>query len=754
MTLFLAANILVGIFYIILGLIGHFRGQGSRSNNIFFGLSICMSGLTFSNAFMNASDTASDAWIWHLTGMFFWAVVYPLMLWVVLELATDHKLSPKKAIAGIAAIAVAVVALSALPEFGGGVRLVKTSLGWARDFTGMGYWPWAGIAYSMTSFGFILTLLFRWYKKTGRAGEKRQAMWLLVTGLIALAVAAYNIKVINPAGDVPSKPWTPHFLGLFWAVGFVVGMWKFKLMPGMPSMAMKEVLSAIQDGIVFLNSDGVITEANLRVKTILGVDPARLIGRQIVDIKEFKPVMSIISGDSPRFDTELNVFNSDGVQIPVNVVATRVKDDHGQFKGTVVVVQDLRSTRELVEAKRLESLAIMSAGIAHDFNNLLTVAGGYLELCLKGLDREKAARQRGYLIEASFALAQARSLTGQLMTFSRGGDPVRRNVSLERLVEESAGLVLAGTSVALLKETESGLWPVCVDPVQTGQVFNNLLLNAVQAMPSGGTIIIRQANLPGQNGCPDMVRVEIEDTGCGIPESIIHRVFDPFFTARKGGTGLGLASVKSIINRHGGRISVESSVGQGSLFTVDLPRGSAPDFGQTVLVNAVSASNGRVLVMDDIESVRRVAVEMLCAIGYDADSVEDGDEAVRVIKIKSDEGMPYDIVILDVTVPGGTGGIAALSSIKRVQPNIGTVVSSGYSAGSELADFKNCGFDSALPKPYTLENLAAAVSCAMDLHKSRITGRNRTISQWVKRDRIQKAEGPDAVDGIDRCDPS
>jgi nitrogen-specific signal transduction histidine kinase/ActR/RegA family two-component response regulator len=430
---------------------------------------------------------------------------------------------------------------------------------------------------------------------------------------------------------------------------------------------------------------------------------------------------AIIDG-FPKCDVEAEIVNSDGVQIPVRIVSTKICDDDGHYKGTVVVFQDLRSTRELVEAKRQESLAIMSAGIAHDFNNLLTVAGGYVELCQKGLDHGKSSRQTGYLGEASFALAQARSLTGQLMTFSRGGDPVRRNVSVERLVEESAGLVLAGTSVALVKQIEPGLWPVCVDPVQTGQVFNNLMLNAVQSMTSGGTLTTRLTNLRGDGGCPDMVRIQIEDTGCGIPQSIIERIFDSFFTARKGGTGLGLASVKSIINRHGGSISVQSTVGRGSIFTVDLPRGSTPDFSQTILVNTVSASNGRVLVMDDVDSVRRVAVEMLRAIGYDADSVEDGDQAVRVVKSRSDEGIPWDVVILDVTVQGGTGGIAALADIKRVQPNIGTVVSSGYSEGAELSDFKGCGFDSRLPKPYTLENLATAVAGAMEKHKSRITG--------------------------------
>ncbi len=374
---------------------------------------------------------------------------------------------------------------------------------------------------------------------------------------------------------------------------------------------------------------------------------------------------------------------------------------------------------ELERSSRLESLGVLAGGIAHDFNNLLTAILGNLGLA--SMDKRVMEAAGDCLGEAERGARRARDITQQLLTFAKGGDPVRTAVALPDIVTEAANFARHGSNVRFEFDLPPNLPPGDVDAGQISRVVHNLVINAVQAMPEGGVVKLGLAATELRAGEVDALpagsylRLTIADSGKGIPAEVLPRIFDPYFSTKRqsGSSGLGLATVRSIVRKHNGHIAVESRIGQGTTFRLWLPAaraGSAPTMGPSPHSSAHLPA--RILVMDDEDVIRRVVGRMLALAGHEAVFAAEGSEAVRTYAAARQSGRPFDLVIFDLTVPGGMGGRDALQELLRIDPQVRAVASSGYSSDPIMANPRTYGFRASLPKPYDIPDLMRAVETA------------------------------------------
>ncbi|MDQ7781333.1 MAG: ATP-binding protein [Desulfomonilaceae bacterium] len=369
-----------------------------------------------------------------------------------------------------------------------------------------------------------------------------------------------------------------------------------------------------------------------------------------------------------------------------------------------------RAEEELLRAQNLESLGLLAGGIAHDFNNLLTGVMGNISLALGYLNPDHKAYTR--LQAAVTASSRAGELTRQLLTFSQGGAPVKKTSSIRELLTDSVMFALRGSKTLSRFSIPEDLWHIDMDAGQVHQVINNLVINAVQAMPDGGTLEVEAENmtlgekdaLPIENG--RYVRIAVRDTGMGIPREYLQKIFDPYFTTKKTGTGLGLATSYSVVRKHGGLMTVESEVGVGSAFHFYLPasRRMPESPGETEELDL--SGTGMILVMDDDDLIRDLAGELLSMLGYETAFAGDGKEAVRIYREGLESQRPFDAVIMDLTIPGGMGGRETIAELRRIDPNVKAVVSSGYSNDPIMAEYESHGFVGVLPKPYDVREVS------------------------------------------------
>jgi PAS domain S-box-containing protein len=424
---------------------------------------------------------------------------------------------------------------------------------------------------------------------------------------------------------------------------------------------------------------------------------------------------------------EHTVRRSDGTTRRVlsqgEVVARDLNGKATRVVGTVLdITEQRRAEEELSKAQRLESLGIMAGGIAHDFNNLLTAIFGNIELATV-YAKERPAENASVLEaldEAQSAFKRAKDLAQQLLTFSRGGAPLRQSVALGKLVEDATRFALRGSSMSVQFHIDSDLWYVCVDESQIGQVVNNLVINAVQAIPDNGLLRIEAHNVVMQEDNPfglyagPYVQVQFRDNGAGIPDDHLAKIFDPYFTTKAAGTGLGLATTYSIIKRHDGHITVASAPGQGTSFLLYLPATDESPASTVASPQLSLQRRGRALVMDDEEAVRRVGKALLQRLGYEVELACDGEDALRLFQDAEQRGEPFAVVILDLTVPGGMGGKECFERLRAVNPCVPALVSSGYFNDPVIAQYAAHGFRGVIPKPYQLADLGRALA-ALDL---------------------------------------
>ena len=396
-------------------------------------------------------------------------------------------------------------------------------------------------------------------------------------------------------------------------------------------------------------------------------------------------------------------------QVAIRTAELRASNDSLRIQ----IDENARIEEELFRARQIESLGILAGGIAHDFNNLLATILMSSSLAKKYSPSDSKAYAKLEGVED--ACIRARELTHQLLTFSKGGAPVTKVTSVADLIGDSARFVFRGSKSLCSFEVCDDLWRVEVDEGQISQVVHNLAINADQAMPDGGTVVISTENVvvdansrlslaPGR-----YVRISVKDSGIGIPKEQLSKIFIPYFTTKKTGNGLGLATSYSIINKHSGLITVESEPGTGTTFHVFLPASDREITEPEKKVEAEISGSGRILVMDDDEYVLTVTGEALSDAGYQVGYAAGGVEALEVYLAARASGEPYDLVIMDLTIPGGMGGAETIKKLLEIDPKAKAIAASGYAQGAIMSDFRSYGFRGVLAKPFSINELCELV---------------------------------------------
>jgi PAS domain S-box-containing protein len=487
-------------------------------------------------------------------------------------------------------------------------------------------------------------------------------------------------------------------------------------------------LRTIGDGVITVNEAGSVLLINEAAESLTGLTRAGILDKPVqalFDALGYPPTVTtqalkrvLVEGQPVQLRHD--AASPDEERRLVDVTGTPTRDADALVRGAVWVIRDIgdaaRLEMERSRATRLESLGTLAGGLAHDFNNILVGVVGNLSLAQSMLCAEDAAIATR-LAEAEVACMRARGVTNQLLTFAKGGAPVKTTASMPELVVECSRFALSGSAVAPRFSFDPSVWSAEVDVTQTGQVVHNLVLNAMQAMPRGGVVTIGLENIEVTSAerwrstgivSGDYVRLSVEDTGQGISPQHLGHIFDPYYTTKEKGAGLGLAISYSIVRAHGGAITVDSRPGEGCRFDVYLPanrRGAA----EVIPSPPPQRRQGRVLLMDDDTEVVEVTRDMLQMLGYDAETTACGTTAIERFREETERGCAFDAVVLDLTVPGGMGGADAVRGIRAIRPEVPVVVTSGYADNAVLAHFRDHGFDGVLPKPFGLADLTRAL---------------------------------------------
>jgi PAS domain S-box-containing protein len=489
-------------------------------------------------------------------------------------------------------------------------------------------------------------------------------------------------------------------------------------------------LRSIGDGVITTDIQGNIVLINKIAEDLTGSPQDEAVGKPLEEVYTIvngqthepceNPVKKVLESGN-IFSTERNttLISRNGTKRTISESGAPIRDRDSRIIGVVLVFRDvtekIRMEEELLKVEKLQSVGVLAGGIAHDFNNILTAILGNLNLVSYTIDPNNKIYP--LIIEAEKASLRARDLTQQLLTFAKGGEPVKEAASIREVIQDSADFVLHGRKVTCEYQIPPDLWLVQIDKGQMSQVIQNLIINADHAMPEGGTIHITCDNivtLANENTYlsrkDDYVKIIISDSGVGIPENVIDKVFDPYFTTKQEGSGLGLAIIYSIISKHDGHISVRSEPDIGTTFTIYLPATREKQLAEQAEGVEPLEKKIKILIMDDEEIVRNVAKSMLAHLGHEVVLAKDGTEAVETYKRLANSPQPVDLVIMDLTIPGGMGGKEAIKEILAIDRDAKVIVSSGYSNDPVMSNYQEYGFSAAVIKPYKLVELAKAIN--------------------------------------------
>jgi PAS domain S-box-containing protein len=490
-------------------------------------------------------------------------------------------------------------------------------------------------------------------------------------------------------------------------------------------------MRSMADGFITIDNSGSVLMLNPVAENLTGWTQDAAVGKPLATVFQILSernrkrcslaLQRIVEvGVAEGLDGPTLIVARDGTERLIESNASPIRDKAGGRIGAVVVFRDVTDKRRMDEeqqkADKLESLGVVAGGIAHDFNNLLTAILGNLSLALnvRGLDETVGER----LAAAKHATNRAQELAQQLLTFAKGGSPIKQTAAINQLLRDTFSLTLHGSKAHCEFDIPDDLWPVDIDPGQISQVINNIVINADQAMPAGGVLRVHAENchLTEDSVAVGLsagrwVCISIQDQGIGIPDEYVKKIFDPYFTTKPKGSGLGLATAYSIIKNHKGNIVVESKPGEGSTFTVCLPASEnqlrAPANEPVPMAPPDSA---RVLVLDDEEAICMLVTCALEPLGYEVTETNDGAQAIAAYERAMKDGRPYDLFISDLTIPGGMGGQETIKRLLEIDPNIRAMVSSGYANDPVMSRHEEYGFCGMIAKPYEIDALGRKVA--------------------------------------------
>jgi PAS domain S-box-containing protein len=500
-----------------------------------------------------------------------------------------------------------------------------------------------------------------------------------------------------------------------------------------PASLLPGMLDTLGEAVIITDARAHITHLNKKAAELTGHSLAEARKLKLGDV--FKLVrredgrsdntavdLVLAAEEQPRLYAEHALASTSGDTAPTPIVWTtrQIRSaEEGGKSGIVVVFRDPKAMtltpEEIIRANRFDSLGQLAGGIAHDFNNLLTTILG-------GISTAKDNRDYTKLEDAESACLAAKSLTRQLLAFAKGSASAPQQVvATGDVLQDAVRIAAAGTTAVVSVVAPEDVFPFLADRGQIIQVFQNLIINALQAMPdlNKGRVQLKAANVRlAENDVPplpagDYVQIEVQDNGSGISPAHIDKIFDPFYTTKKTGTGLGLATVLSIVRQHGGQIGVDSTVGAGTTFTLFFPKADRPVETAARLAPALRFGTGRILFLDDDPKICELTSGMLTSLEYTHDVVRTGEDAIVFYRRYLNVGRPYDVVILDLNVVGGMGGEACFKQLRELHPEVRAIVNSGYDSEEMARRYLDMGFVGYLTKPYRVSDLGRAIKAAL-----------------------------------------
>ncbi|MBN1979955.1 MAG: PAS domain S-box protein [Chitinivibrionales bacterium] len=477
-------------------------------------------------------------------------------------------------------------------------------------------------------------------------------------------------------------------------------------------------------GFCHADLEGKIIRVNQKLCDISGYERQDLTSLSIFDLtnpadhdKDLENRQQLMNDQVSTFSVEKTFIRKNKQAVMVHLTVSLLRGTDGRPHAFIYVIEDITKKKQIEDAlnqtQRLESIGILAGGIAHDFNNLLGGLFGFIEMCKESIIMGMHSDALASCTKAMNVFSRARDLTNQLLTFSKGGKPLKKNINLDHLVRQTTQFSLSGSQIRVEYHIARDLARCEVDENQISQVIDNLVLNARQAMPYGGTIVIIGRNLTHQDSLPltltkeHYISIAIKDSGIGISKEQLKRLFNPFYTTKKNGTGLGLATSYSIMMKHEGWISVDSEEGKGTTFTLYLPSNPKlnPSVAEKQKTSQSHYGSGRVLIMDDEDYIREIAKAMLTSMGYTVDCAHDGEEALTLFKRSLHNSSHYAFMVLDLTIPGGKGGREVIAAIRKQSKDVIVIASSGYSDDPVMANPHEFGFNGIINKPYRKKEL-------------------------------------------------
>ena len=484
----------------------------------------------------------------------------------------------------------------------------------------------------------------------------------------------------------------------------------------------RKIYEYMSVGIAKINLDFRIESANKAYCEMLGYSENQLIGKHLKDITAPETLKEnlikqsqLATGEIDHYRMEKQFIHQNGTIIDGILDSDLVRDAYGNplyFLSSVLdITERNRLEKKVQQTQKMEAIATLAGGIAHDFNNILSVIVGNISYALSCLKKDDELFD--VLSDVMHGTKQAENLTHQLLTFAKGGEPIKKLCNINKILEEASTFFTSGAKSKCNFYLADNLWSTEVDSGQINQVVSNLVINAGQSMPNGGIITIRSENTeiepdsvfplsPGQ-----YVKISIEDKGIGIKDEHVSSIFNPYFTTKKKGNGLGLTTAYSIIKRHNGHISVYSEIGLGTVFNIFLPAVTQIVKESGVIKEPEHEGHGRILVMDDQEAILKMVGRMLNRMGYEVAFAIDGVQAIQIYQeAQQSQQQSFDLVILDLTIPGGMGGAETMSALLKIDPMTKAIVSSGYSNDPIMANYESYGFCGVVPKPYSKKQLS------------------------------------------------